>query len=137
MRRRTTFSSLPATLIPIWSRQGKLRSSPPRAPVGFPPPLRGCHVESAAGKFRFSDTVRALVRFKQLNLLKDWPMRGPFDAIFCRNVMIYFDQATQDGIWARFAHLLPPGGHLYIGHSERIASDSFSLAAQTAYRRAP
>ena len=103
----------------------------------IPANLRGRHVENDGDHFRFADSARALVRFRELNLLKDWPMHGGFDVIFCRNVMIYFDQATQDGIWARFARLLPPAGHLYIGHSERIASDRFTLAAQTAYRRVP
>lgn len=101
----------------------------------IPVNMRGSHVESHGDHFQFSDAVRALVRFRALNLLKDWPMRGGFDVIFCRNVMIYFDPATQDGIWARFAGLLPVDGHLYIGHSERIASNRFTLTGQTVYRR--
>jgi chemotaxis protein methyltransferase CheR len=94
-------------------------------------------VERSGEEFRFAETVRSLVRFRPLNLLRDWPMRGRFDAVFCRNVMIYFDQATQDGLWARFADAMPPGAHLYIGHSERIAAGRlpFTLVAQTAYRR--
>jgi chemotaxis protein methyltransferase CheR len=83
-----------------------------------------------------SDALAALIRFNELNLLSDWPMRGKFDVIFCRNVMIYFDEPTQDRIWTRFANILTPEGMLYIGHSERIALDRhpFDLVGQTAYR---
>jgi chemotaxis protein methyltransferase CheR len=102
----------------------------------IPKALHGRYIERDGSHFRLADSVRGLLRFRQLNLLKDWPMRGGFDVIFCRNVMIYFDQDTQDAIWSRFARLLPQNGHLYIGHSERIASSQFLLTAQTAYRRA-
>jgi chemotaxis protein methyltransferase CheR len=102
----------------------------------IPQPLRR-NIEKSGDQFRFDDAVRNLVRFRQLNLLRPWPFRGGFQAIFCRNVMIYFDQPTQDGIWDRFADVMSPGGLLYIGHSERIASAKFSLVAQTTYRKAP
>lgn len=80
--------------------------------------------------------LRNLIQFNELNLLAEWPMTGKFDAIFCRNVMIYFDEETQDRIWRKFASLLRPGGTLFIGHSERIAMDRhpFDLVAQTTYR---
>ncbi len=89
--------------------------------------------------FRVSDSVRALVRFRELNLLSAWPMKGQFDAIFCRNVLIYFDEPTQKNIWARFATLMKPGGTLYIGHSERIPPDGlpFELCGQTTYALLP
>ncbi len=88
--------------------------------------------------FSISDPVRRLIRFRHLNLLKDWPITTDFDMIFCRNVMIYFDQSTQNTIWHRFARHMPPDGHLYIGHSERITPEdipAFKLIAQTTYRR--
>ena len=64
--------------------------------------------------------VRALVEFKQFNLLDSPAHHGPFHAIFCRNVMIYFDKATQEGVVNRLASRLLPGGHLFIGHSESL-----------------
>jgi len=81
--------------------------------------------------------LRSMIRFKELNLLHDWPMAGRFDIVFCRNVMIYFDEATQNEVWARFAGVLRPGGILCIGHSERIAvaNHPFDLVGQTIYRR--
>ena len=86
--------------------------------------------------YQMKPAVRGLVRFNELNLLGSWPMRGKFDVIFCRNVMIYFDEETQDSIWARFADVLTPDGTLFIGHSERISVDRhpFDLVAQTTYQ---
>jgi chemotaxis protein methyltransferase CheR len=62
----------------------------------------------------------SIVRFRSLNLLETWPIRGMFDAIFCRNVMIYFDNETKERLVSRFADHLLPGHHLFIGHSERV-----------------
>ena len=84
------------------------------------------------------DEVRQLVRFRQLNLLGGWPMKSPFDVIFCRNVMIYFDNATKERLVERFARQLRPGGYLYIGHSERVSGPASSLlepCGPTVYRR--
>lgn len=87
---------------------------------------------------RIAPKVTQMVRFAELNLMQDWPVRGPFDAIFCRNVAIYFDKPTQARLWQRFAGLLAPGGLLFIGHSERLggpAEPSFTSVGTTAYRK--
>jgi len=92
----------------------------------------------AEGTFRISGELRAMVRFCRLNLLDpSWFMRGPFDAIFCRNVMIYFDKPTQRRILERFAPLLRDDGLLFAGHSESFfhAADLFRLRGKTVYER--
>ncbi len=81
----------------------------------FSPALR------SPGSMVASDELRSLVTFRKLNLIGDWPLQGKFHAIFCRNVVIYFDQVTQNKLWARMVPLLTPNGALYIGHSERVS----------------
>jgi chemotaxis protein methyltransferase CheR len=81
--------------------------------------------------------ARSLVSFKPLNLMHaNWPMKGPFDAIFCRNVAIYFDKATQGTLFGRLGKLLVPGGFLYIGHSENLGTggENFRLVGKTIYQ---
>lgn len=84
-----------------------------------------------------SDEVRSLISFKQLNLLSTWPMKGPFDVIFCRNVVIYFEKPTQRILFEKFASLMRPGGWLVIGHSESLLgiSDAFRHVGRTCYQR--
>jgi len=91
------------------------------------------------GTIRIPAAARALVAFKPLNLINAWPMKGPFDAIFCRNVAIYFDKQTQGTMFARLGKLLEAGGFLYIGHSENLGSgsDGFRLVGKTIYQSRP
>ena len=77
--------------------------------------------------YQVSDELRTLVSFKELTLIGDWPMRGKFDVIFCRNVVIYFDEPTQERIWSRFAPMIEDKGVLYIGHSERVSGPAARL----------
>lgn len=80
------------------------------------------------GKVRIPAAVQRIVQFKPLNLVSaPWPMRGPFDAIFCRNVAIYFDKPTQTQLFRRLGGLLRTGGYLYIGHSENPGSGETGL----------
>ena len=88
------------------------------------------------GMVRVRPELRNLVTFKQLNLLADgWPLNGQFDVIFCRNVMIYFDKATQRKILARFVPLMKPDALLFAGHSENFlyVSESLKLRGKTVY----
>ncbi len=107
------------------------------APV--PRALRDLWIKTdALGNGQMVQMVRDLVRFRALNLLGEWPMRRPFDVIFCRNVMIYFDQPTKERLVNRFADQLAPGGFLYIGHSERVsgpAADRLRLVGKTIYKK--
>ena len=94
-------------------------------------------VRAGDGTVRIPDAARALVAFKPLNLMvPNWPMKGPFDAIFCRNVAIYFDKPTQSALFRRLGQILVPGGFLYIGHSENMGpnSEGFRLVGKTIYQ---
>jgi chemotaxis protein methyltransferase CheR len=103
---------------------------------GLTPERAALFERDAGGAIRIPAAARAVISFKPLNLLGAWPMRGPFDAVFCRNVAIYFDKQTQAQLFARLGRVLAPGGHLYIGHSENVgaASEGFVLAGKTIYQ---
>jgi chemotaxis protein methyltransferase CheR len=90
-----------------------------------------------AGQVRVKPELQTMITFRPLNLMGDWPMHGPFDVIFCRNVMIYFDQATREKLLMRYAQLLADGGYLCLGHSESIHTShtSFKLVGRTIYRK--
>lgn len=89
------------------------------------------------GEQRVPEALRRLVTFKRLNLIEPWPVSGPFDIIFCRNVLIYFDQATTSDIIGRFVDVLRPGGWLYLGHSESRPHlhPALQVIGRTIYRR--
>lgn len=94
-------------------------------------------VGANAGQALVHPDIARLVSFRTLNLLQKWPMSGPFDIIFCRNVMIYFDQATRDKLLGRFAALLAPNGYLCLGHSESVHAGTapLQLVGKTIYRK--
>ncbi|WP_305803904.1 CheR family methyltransferase [Stenotrophomonas sp. YIM B06876] len=90
------------------------------------------------GKCRVLPALRALIEFRPLNLLNPrYEVAGPFDALFCRNVMIYFDKPTQRGILSRLVHHMGDDGLLYTGHSENYlhAADLIQPCGRTLYRR--
>lgn len=81
--------------------------------------------------------IQDMISFRQLNLHAEWPMKGRFDAIFCRNVVIYFDEETQVRLYRRYAQALEDGGWLMLGHSERIndsVTSLFKSAGVTTYQ---
>ena len=117
------------------ARAGRYASS---ALEAVPAPLRQLWFSESGGQAQIGPEAQALVRFRSLNLLGPWPMSRQFDVIFCRNVMIYFDQPTKERLLERFADQLAPGGFLYIGHSERVtgpAQRRFEPVGNTIYQR--
>jgi len=105
--------------------------------AGLSPERTRLFEKAGGGNVRIPAAARSLVAFKQLNLIEGkWPMKGPFDAIFCRNVAIYFERQTQNTLFARLGALLSPGGMLYIGHSENLgsASSELRLVGKTTYQ---
>jgi len=84
-----------------------------------------------------SDELKSMVVFKPLNLFDPWPMHGPFDVIFCRNVIIYFDNNSKRVLFNRFAEIMKPGGWMFIGHSETLfrVSERFRHVGRTIHRR--
>jgi chemotaxis protein methyltransferase CheR len=92
-----------------------------------------------SGQLRVEPALQEMVRFRQLNILHDWPFKGPFQVIFCRNMLIYFDQPTKADILARLVAMLAPGGYLYLGHSEALTAmlPGLQPCGGTIYRRSP
>ena len=87
--------------------------------------------------YKISEKVRKMISLSSLNLLGNWPMKGPFDVIFCRNVMIYFDRPTQQKLVDRFWNICEPGGYLFVGHSEGLSAvtHKFKYVQAAIYRK--
>jgi chemotaxis protein methyltransferase CheR len=127
-------TDIDATVLAV-ARQGCYGTE---AMAAVPNDLRTRWFDRVADGMQANETLRSLISFRELNLIGTWPMRTPFDAIMCRNVVIYFAEQTQAEIWQRFKPLLKPGGHLYIGHSERLsgpAAAEFATVGITTYQR--
>lgn len=92
-------------------------------------------VEGEDDSWQARNELRSLITFNELNLIGHWPIKRQFDVIFCRNVVIYFDEQTQTSLWQRFAKQIVPGGYFYIGHSERADLPALKPDGQTVYRR--
>jgi chemotaxis protein methyltransferase CheR len=89
------------------------------------------------GTIKICSEIRNMVSYNQLNLTEEWPMRGPFDAIFCRNVTIYFDKETRVKLLDRFAEHLKPEGILFVGHSESLfgLTSRFATIGKTMHKK--
>lgn len=121
-------------------RRGEAGIYPAEAMRNVPESYRKRFVRRIAhesDKVQMADELRRLIRFRRLNLHEAWPMKGKFDAIFCRNVAIYFDKPTQRKLFNRYADMLHMGGTLFLGHAESLigVTDRFEVADKTAYRR--
>jgi chemotaxis protein methyltransferase CheR len=117
------------------ARAGRYSSE---AMAGAPPALVDRWFERTEDGHRAGPELNKMTVFRPLNLIKPLPMKGPFEAIFCRNVVIYFADADQQAIWSRFEPLLISGGHLYVGHSERVggpAAAAFTSVGITIYQK--
>ncbi len=98
--------------------------------------MRG--TQSNAGLMRAKPELRRAIEFLSVNLIRDdWPFREPFDVVFCRNVMIYFDAPTQRRVLERIHRVMKPGGMLFVGHAENFSEsrDLFTLRGKTVYER--
>ncbi|EWY39824.1 chemotaxis protein CheR [Skermanella stibiiresistens SB22] len=116
---------------------------PADAASAIPPSIKAKHTteqrQGSRSMLVMGDSLRRMITFKPLNLLEEWPMRGPFDVIFCRNVLIYFDRYGRSEVIGKFHQLLGEDGHLYLGHSESLygVSDQFRQVGPTSYQVAP
>lgn len=102
-----------------------------------PNELRTRWFDRRGDEWTAGEALRRLVTFNELNLMGEWPMRRQFQAIFCRNVVIYFEEETQARVFSRFVPLMAPDARLYIGHSERVCGEAANRLATdgvTTYR---
>lgn len=104
---------------------------------GVPPEYMHFCQKQPQGGYMMASQLMQMITFNPLNLLHNWPMRGDFQAIFCRNVVIYFNKDTQAHIFNRMEPLLEADGWLFIGHSESLfkVCDQFQLKGQTIYQK--
>lgn len=103
-----------------------------------PSELQSCFERLSNGKYRVKDPLRKMIKFGRLNLLREkYPFRHKFDFIFCRNVMIYFDSPTRERLVNHFHQYLPPGGYLFVGHSESLSglAHPYSYVKPSVYRK--
>jgi chemotaxis protein methyltransferase CheR len=120
---------------------GKQGTYPERLVGGVPENLirNYFHEDTEHGErsFTANEKLKSIAVFRELNLLANWSISRKLDAVFCRNVVIYFDGSTQNKLWPRFRSVLQPDGYLFLGHSERIThpeSFGFENDGPTAYR---
>lgn len=139
---RYDFRILASDIDPKMVEKGRRGRYDDHAVETVPEPMRRKWlVEHPAGegpRFEVTPAVKELIAFRELNLLSAWPFKGEFQVIFCRNVVIYFDEATQARVWQAYADVLAEGGHLYIGHSERVSGPGkarFENIGITTYRK--
>lgn len=87
--------------------------------------------------YKVKDKLQAIISFKRLNLLQAWPMKGPFDLILCRNVVIYFDKETKNSLFNRYADILADKGYLFLGHSESMGKEQvqYKNIGKTMYQK--
>ena len=111
--------------------------------TGIPPALIKKYLEDTTNEkgkpaYRMKESLRKMVTFRHLNLFTEWPFKNKFNYIFCRNVMIYFDRPTQEGLINQYYNVLGPGGYLFIGHSESLSgiTHKFEYVKPTIYMRA-
>ena len=116
---------------------GKAGVYPEARAADIPAEMRQGAFARKGQQVEFSPQIKAMIAFRQLNLLHSWPFKGPFDAIFCRNVLIYFDAETKAGLVQRYAESLTEDGVLYLGHSESLLGEHPLLISEgrTIYRR--
>ncbi|MDF0600071.1 protein-glutamate O-methyltransferase [Psychromarinibacter sp. C21-152] len=138
---RYDFRILASDIDPAILRQAAAGLYPDRSLAQVPEPQRQRYFQPVAdrpGCWKVGPEMRALITFRRLNLIGDWPFTRPFDVIMCRNVVIYFGAETKAQVWSRLVEQLRPGGWLITGHSERL-SDAAAAATEllytTTYRR--
>lgn len=129
---------LATDLSPTILDQARAGVYPASVAQGVPGELRNLWMQRRGDQVEVHPACKALIAYRPLNLLRDWPMKQAFDVIFCRNVMIYFDESTKATLQARLTDQLAPNGYLYIGHSERLSpsvAPRFESIGRTMYRK--